>query len=636
MGIVYLVQPEELLNTNRFKVGCSKNNDYSRLSKYHKKCKIISIRECEKNYKKIEKKIICKFKKKYKLIAGNEYFEADKKIIENEFNIIVTEYNIKNTNTDTDDENTDTDDENTDTDDENTDTDDENTDTDYENNTNLCNCIYFNDEDYYDNECVVCRNSGKSYWSKDYYGECIECGGNCYICSKKYRKKEYFLYIEDIQDLSKYLQYNFDYNEFKITCTNLSELYKGYIEYFNNDNENNTDDIIEYKLFKLYIKNFKGIKLKNKNTLIINNFNLIKFLKDNKLYNNNNIIKNYEDLINKTEFNKIIIHKTKLYGYIQHNGLYYTILEEYDESLSKKENLKKNLELWIESHTYNFHIQDMKYLINDIIIKCSINKLVEYKRDNNEFIINNSNNCLHIYNFITRKYKYYPENNYILNYHIYINKIENFDNLNINIVEDILKNYINNDEMFKNFKKLINAIFFRNNKESIIFKTGIHYSLYYDIRNLFSYRCLDYPFIEYTDNLNKKDIKEHIKNLKNKKLYDNVRFISIREDFYGFLKKNNYQEIIDKYIKEGKINVFIIYNDKYKYETDDIKEKVNKIEINIANYLEENKQYIKKNLNREDYREDYKDNDNLQICNLFQDDSGLKLNYLKWCITSNN
>jgi hypothetical protein len=633
MGIVYLVQPEELLNTNRFKVGCSKNNDYSRISKYHKKCKIISIRECEENYKKIEKKIICKFKNKYKLIAGNEYFEADKKIIENEFNIIVTEYNIKNTHTDTDNENTDTDNENTDTD-------DENTDTDNENNTNLCNCIYFNDKDYYDNVCVACRNSGISYWTEDYYGECMECGGNCYICSKKYRKKEYFLYIEDIQDLSKYLQYKFDYNELKITKINLSVLYKEYIQYFNNDNENNTDDenidnenntddILEDKLFKLYIKNFKGIKLKNKNTLIINNFNLIKFLKDNKLYNNN-IIKNYEDLINKTALNRIIIDKTKLYGFIQfnNNGPYYTILEEYDESLSKKENLKKNLELWIESYNYSKHIQDMNYLINDIIRKCSIDKLVEYKRDNNEFIIkDNSNNCLHIYNYITKKYKYCPENNYIDN-RIDINKIENFDNLNINIVEDILKNYINNDEMFKNFKKLINAIFFRNNKEPIIFKTGIHYSLYYDICNLFSIRCLDYPFIEYTS-LNKEDRKEHIKNLKKKKLYDNVRFISIREDFNGILKKNSYQEIIDKYIKEGKINVFIIYNDKYKYETNEIKEKVNKIEINIANYLEENKEYIKKFINR-------KDNINLQIWNIFQLYCELKLNYLKWCITLNN
>jgi hypothetical protein len=339
-------------------------------------------------------------------------------------------------------------------------------------------------------------------------------------------------------------------------------------------------------------------------------------------------IKNYEDLINKTRFNKIIIHKTKLYGYIQfynNNGQYYTILEQYDSSLSKKENLKKNLELWIENNN-NKHIQNMKYLINDIIIKCSIDKLVEYKRDNNEFIINdNSNDCLHIYNFITKKYKYCPENNYILDYHIDINKIENFDNLNINIVEDILKNYINNDEMFKNFKKLINAIFFRNNKESIIFKTGIHYSLYDDIRNLLSYRCLDYPFIEYTT-LNKEDRKEHIKNLKKKNLYDNVRFISIREDFNAFFKKNSYQEIIDKYIKEGKINVFIIYNDNYKNETYDIKEKVNKIEINIANYLEENKEYIKKFLNR-------KDNINLQIWNLFQHYSELKLNYLKWCIT---
>ena len=109
----------------------------------------------------------------------------------------------------------------------------------------------------------------------------------------------------------------------------------------------------------------------------------------NNLYNNN-IIKNYEDLINKPKFNKIIIEKKKQYGYIQFNknGIFVTILDEYDNSLSKKENLIKNLELWIENNIEDpGYIQNMNYLINDIIKRCSINKLVEYKTANNEFII---------------------------------------------------------------------------------------------------------------------------------------------------------------------------------------------------------------------------------------------------------
>ena len=92
MGIMYLVQPGQLLDTKRFKVGSSEHEDYSRLSKYHKNCKIISIRQCGENYKEIEKIIINEFKNKnkYKLITGNEYFEGDIKDIEKDFNEIIS------------------------------------------------------------------------------------------------------------------------------------------------------------------------------------------------------------------------------------------------------------------------------------------------------------------------------------------------------------------------------------------------------------------------------------------------------------------------------------------------------------------------------------------------------------------
>ena len=35
-GIVYLIQPEELLQTNRYKIGCSTKNDLSRVCSYKK------------------------------------------------------------------------------------------------------------------------------------------------------------------------------------------------------------------------------------------------------------------------------------------------------------------------------------------------------------------------------------------------------------------------------------------------------------------------------------------------------------------------------------------------------------------------------------------------------------------------
>jgi hypothetical protein len=295
MGIVYLVQPGELLDTKRFKVGCSEHEDYSRLSKYHKNCKIISIRRCGENYKEIEKIIINEFKNKYKLITGNEYFEGNIKDIDNDFNKIVS----KDFDIDVSDVSDDSDDNN------------------FNNKSiNSCTCVHFNDEEYYDNECVACRNTGVSYWSEGIYGECLDCGGNCIICGNKYRKEGNINNIENIKDLSKYFQYKFDNNnKSKFYDISFFDLYEEYNVYFND--EDNIDifenyEIMEKNLFKIYIEKFKGIKIKNKDSSMynINKLDLINFLKDNNLYNNN-IIKNYEDLINKTKFNKIIIEKKK-------------------------------------------------------------------------------------------------------------------------------------------------------------------------------------------------------------------------------------------------------------------------------------------------------------------------------------
>ena len=37
MGIIYLIQPKELIGTNRYKIGCSKKDDNSRLKNGYKK-----------------------------------------------------------------------------------------------------------------------------------------------------------------------------------------------------------------------------------------------------------------------------------------------------------------------------------------------------------------------------------------------------------------------------------------------------------------------------------------------------------------------------------------------------------------------------------------------------------------------
>ncbi len=91
-GIVYLVQPAELIGTNRYKIGCSAKNDLSRCKNGYKNgTRYITIMECTEPFK-IESEIISVFNKKFKLIAGKEYFEGNETDMKTNFFEIVTNY----------------------------------------------------------------------------------------------------------------------------------------------------------------------------------------------------------------------------------------------------------------------------------------------------------------------------------------------------------------------------------------------------------------------------------------------------------------------------------------------------------------------------------------------------------------
>jgi hypothetical protein len=93
-GNIYLIQPEELLQTNRYKIGCSTKNDLSRVNSYKKKSRYLYIAECIYPFA-LEANIKNVFNNKYKLIAGKEYFEGNEKDIVNDFVKIVNDYNNK-------------------------------------------------------------------------------------------------------------------------------------------------------------------------------------------------------------------------------------------------------------------------------------------------------------------------------------------------------------------------------------------------------------------------------------------------------------------------------------------------------------------------------------------------------------
>lgn len=76
-GMIYLVQPAELVNTPRYKIGCSKESTPERIIKgYRKGTRFICFSLCSEPHKK-ENILKSKFNEKYKLIAGNEFYEIN-------------------------------------------------------------------------------------------------------------------------------------------------------------------------------------------------------------------------------------------------------------------------------------------------------------------------------------------------------------------------------------------------------------------------------------------------------------------------------------------------------------------------------------------------------------------------------
>jgi hypothetical protein len=94
IGIVYFIQPAELIGTNHYKVGFSRNTKLERLiSGYKNGSRYIIILECNEPYM-LEMTIKKEFKKKFILIAGTEYFKGDEEIMAQEFIKLKFEHDI--------------------------------------------------------------------------------------------------------------------------------------------------------------------------------------------------------------------------------------------------------------------------------------------------------------------------------------------------------------------------------------------------------------------------------------------------------------------------------------------------------------------------------------------------------------
>ncbi len=75
MPYVYLIQPVELVSTTRFKIGMSSLSNLNRLRSYKNGTKYLMVIECD-DVAFVEQKLIKEFRRQFKLIGGNEYFEC--------------------------------------------------------------------------------------------------------------------------------------------------------------------------------------------------------------------------------------------------------------------------------------------------------------------------------------------------------------------------------------------------------------------------------------------------------------------------------------------------------------------------------------------------------------------------------
>ena len=76
VGIVYLVQPAELVGTDRYKVGGSNKPTLDRLKAYRKGTRILFVGECVQPFD-TEREIKAAFNEKFNLFSGTEFFNGD-------------------------------------------------------------------------------------------------------------------------------------------------------------------------------------------------------------------------------------------------------------------------------------------------------------------------------------------------------------------------------------------------------------------------------------------------------------------------------------------------------------------------------------------------------------------------------
>ena len=77
MGIVYLIQPAELVDTDRYKVGCSRETSLKRIiTGYNDKTRVILVEDVDEPFA-VEKTILTAFATQFTCLSGREFFAGN-------------------------------------------------------------------------------------------------------------------------------------------------------------------------------------------------------------------------------------------------------------------------------------------------------------------------------------------------------------------------------------------------------------------------------------------------------------------------------------------------------------------------------------------------------------------------------
>ena len=91
-GIVYLIQPPQYIGTNIYKAGCSRSQKLTRCKSYGKDTIMWGLEPCKYPFD-VEKKLLERFRRKFKLVRGNEWFKGDIYEMKEEFTYVVNCFN---------------------------------------------------------------------------------------------------------------------------------------------------------------------------------------------------------------------------------------------------------------------------------------------------------------------------------------------------------------------------------------------------------------------------------------------------------------------------------------------------------------------------------------------------------------